>query len=40
MYRYALSIIGGLFIGWAACAAAANGNLYLRNEGGGISTRC
>ena len=40
MYRYALSIIGGLFIGWNICLAATNSDLHSRNaEGGGISTR-
>jgi len=37
MYRYALSIIGGLFIGWNICLAATNSDLHSRNaEGGGI----
>lgn len=41
MYRYALSIIGGLFIGWNICLAATNSDLHSRNaEGGGISTHC
>ena len=36
MYRYALSIIGGLFIGWNICLAATNSDLHSRNaEGGG-----
>ena len=40
MYRYALSIIGGLFIGWNICLAATNSDLHSRNaEGGGISAR-
>ena len=40
MYRYALSIIGGLFIGWNICLAATNSDLHSRNaEGGGGNYR-
>ena len=41
MYRYAPSIIGGLFMGWNIGLAARTRYLHSRKGGGGgISTRC